>query len=169
MKGGCTVGIINHPQLAEHQQSWHHVARSSKAAIFLPPCHRAVGLLSVVASMWERAVRGGAAPSVERLCSNLRKACWCSGMRSVICSSADRTLKWAWANNSAGKASAGNKCLWLQRQQRKSDERVFGLFFLQIFYYFYLKVSPGPSGGDEGPIWQPRAGLHWTEGLSERN
>lgn len=35
---------------------------------------------------------GGAALSAESLFSNLRNACWCSGMRSVICSSADRAL-----------------------------------------------------------------------------
>lgn len=42
-------------------------------------------------------------------------------------------------------------------------------FFLQISSYFYLKVLSGPSGGDGGTIWQPRAGVRWTEGLSERN
>lgn len=48
-------------------------------------------------------------------------------------------------------------------------EGVRAFFTPQISSYFYLKVSSGPSGGDEGTIWRPRVGVQWTEGLSERN
>lgn len=48
-------------------------------ATFLSAC-----LLSVVACMWKSTVQGGR--------HNLKKACWCSGMPRVICSSADRAL-----------------------------------------------------------------------------
>lgn len=39
-----------------------------------------------------KALSRGPVLSVGRLFSNLKKACWCSGMPSVICSSADRAL-----------------------------------------------------------------------------
>lgn len=110
----CATAKSHHNR---RQQSWQHISRSSKAAIFLPLCHHPVCLRSVVACMWESAVQGGS-PFCREAVQQLKESL-------LVLGDAERylqlcrpcTLKWAWANNSAGRGSEGigkhgacNKC-----------------------------------------------------------
>lgn len=171
-KGGCSLGVQQSilivlplcecgttPPTAEHQQSWQDISMSSKG-IFLPTCHLPVCLLSLVACIWGKCCRrvgwgggnGDAVLSVERLFSNLKKACWCSGMPSVICSSADRAL-WSEPEPITQQGGVGggwrHKQAWSMQQMLMitvTAEEIrldgvqcfFGFFYPNLCFFFFF-------------------------------
>lgn len=170
--------LVGGPAVSPHGSTWvrvlGHTANSRTSTvltahfqefkgIFLPTCHLPVCLLSVAACIWGKRCPGGGVLFCRETVRQLKESLLVLGDAECylqLCRPC--TLKWAWANNSAGwgggggegisKRGACNNCLWLHWQQRKSDEMMFsGIFFLPkpfvFFFFFNLKVLSGGRGG----------------------